>query len=106
MALKITSEIATNGGVTSEAYLNIEKLTFRKNSSADVWVNLYLNQDTRENNPNAKVISNQVPIRFGIKDMGSPSPVSLFSTDTLYQVAYDEIKMILEERGLTVIDVI
>jgi hypothetical protein len=106
MALKITSEVATNGGVTSEAYLNIEKLTFRKNSSADVWVNLYLNQEARERNPNAKVISNQVPIRFGIKDMGSPSPVSLFSTDTLYQVAYDEIRLVLETRGLKVIDVI
>ncbi len=106
MALKITSELATSGGVTSAAYLNIEKLTFKKDSSASVLVNLYLNQEAREKTPGAKVISNLVFRQFGISNMGSPSPVSLFSTETLYQVAYDEIKLILEERGLTVEDLI
>lgn len=104
MALKVTSEIATSGGVTSEAYLNIEKLTFKKNSSADVWVNLYLNQSSRESNPGGNVVSNQIPKRFGISNTSSPSLVSLFSTETLYQVAYDEIKFILESKGLTVED--
>lgn len=106
MALEITSELATSGGVTSAAYLNIEKLTFKKDSSASVLVNLYLNQDAREKTPGAKVVSNLVPKQFGISNMGSPSPVSLFSTETLYQVAYGEIKLILEERGLTVEDLI
>ena len=106
MALKVTSEIATSGGVTSEAYLNIERLTFKKGSSADVWINLYLNQNARENAPGVKVVSNQISKRFAIKDMGSPSPISLFSTETLYKVAYDEIRLILEERGLTVEDLI
>ena len=106
MALIITSEIATNGGVTSEAYLNIAKLTFSKDRSADVWVNLYLNETAREEQEKVTVSSMQIPRRFGINDKGSPSALSLFSSETLYQVAYDEIKMVLEDRGLTVIDAI
>ncbi len=106
MGLKITSEIATNGGVTSEAYLNIAKLTFSKGQAADVWVNLYLSEAARDEHAENTVSSMLVPRRFGINDKGSPSALSLFSSETLYQVAYDEIKMILEERGLTVIDVI
>ena len=106
MALIITSEIATDGGVTSEAYLNIQKVSFTKDKAIDVWVNLYLSQNSREENPGSTVKSNQVYSRFGMGNTGSPSALELLGHETLYEVAYSEIKSILESKGLTVEDTI
>jgi hypothetical protein len=104
MGLKISTEIATSGGITSAAYLNIEKLAFSKNRACDVWVNLYLNEESRESNSNSTVLSQMIPRRFGISNQGSPSVTSLFSSETLYEVSYEEIKSVLESKGLVVVD--
>ena len=106
MALKITSEIATLAGLTSEAYLNIEKLTFQKDKAVDIWVNLYLNETDREQSPESKTMSNQVPKRFGVANTGSPGELVLLDSETLYQFGYSHIKSYLENKGLTVEDVI
>ncbi len=106
MALKITSEIATLEGLTSEAYLNIEKLTFQKDMAVDIWVNLYLNETVRENSPKSKTTSNQVPKRFGVANAGSPGELVLLDSETLYQFGYSHIKSYLEAKGLMVEDAI
>lgn len=106
MALKITSEIATSAGLTSEAYLNIEKLTFIKEKAVDVWINLYLNETIRESYPKQTTDSSQVPVRFGISNEGDPSNLASLDTETIYQFAYSYIKNYLEEKGLTVEDLI
>lgn len=104
MALIITSEIATNGGVTSQGYLNIQKLSLSKDIAVDIWVNLYLSESTRLDYPEKKVISMQVPKRFGIANEGSPDALSLLGSETIYKFAYSEIKHVLESRGLVVED--
>lgn len=104
MALIITSEIATSGGVTNQAYLNIQKLTYSKGKGADIWVNLYLNEQAREDKPDATVTSNSVYKRFGVSNYGSPGALELLSSETIYEFGYSEIKSILESNGLTVED--
>lgn len=106
MALKITSEIVTLDGLTSEAYLNIEKLSFKKNTGVDIWVNLYLNEATREQSYRSKTESNQIPKRFGVANNGSPGELVLLDSETIYQFGYSHIKSYLEDKGLTVEDVI
>lgn len=104
MALVIKDEIATSGGVTQNVYINIQKIVINTDQSIDVSINLYLDQDASLNNPASTVIVNGIPKRFGIKNVGSPSPFDLLQIDPVYDVCYDEIKSILTEKGYSVID--
>ena len=48
MGLKITNEIHTNKGLTSEMYLNIENIILNKNNNGSIIINKYVNKDTRD----------------------------------------------------------
>jgi hypothetical protein len=116
MALKITNEIATSVGMTSEAYLNIESFSYKKSKgvmnipgvdsdSMSVKVNLYLNKEERLSSPGKTAVSSNVPRYFGFADQESPSPISeLKGSANLFEVAYAQIKQYLEDKGLTVVD--
>ena len=104
MALVIKDEIATSGGVTSNAFINIQKIVINTDQSIQVSINVYLDQDASIANPASTVIVNGIPKRFGISNIGSPSPLDLIQTDPIYDVCYDEIKLILTEKGYSVAD--
>lgn len=113
MGLKITDEINTDKGVTSEAYINIASQSFKKadcklleNDSFDVGLNLYINEEARVNDPSNTCISAAVPKYLGYSDIGSPSQLEGLKGDkNAFAFAYSLIKESLEERGFTVVDV-
>ena len=98
MGLIITSEIQTNMGAVSDAYLNINRYSMRKGSSADIWISTYLNKESRDESELNKVDSYQVYSRLGISELAG------LETESIYQFAYSKLKEKLEEKGLTVID--
>lgn len=116
MGLKITSEIATSAGMTSEAYLNIESVSYKKgkniaglpgmdSDSVSIKVNLYIDQDSRNDKPGKTVVSNSIPRYFGLSDQGSPSSISELKGDAnMFEVGYTQITQYLQDVGLTVED--
>jgi hypothetical protein len=99
MGLKITSEIYTDGGTTSDAYVNIETVKVSKSGTINAFLNLYLNEEARLADPTKTVTSQQVYSRVGKTD---DSAFTL--TGNVYEVAYALTKEKLEAFGLTVID--
>jgi hypothetical protein len=102
MGLKITSEIHTNKGVTSEMYLNIENIMLSKsNNNTSVILNKYLNKEDRDANQFDRCetydIQNILMLNLKTGDLSS-----VF----IYQLAYTKIKEWLESKGLTVEDLI
>jgi hypothetical protein len=102
MGLKITNEIHTNKGVTSEMYLNIENIILNKfNTNTSIMVNKYLNKDARDANTFDRCESYDIPNMLMLNlDMND------LSTVYIYQLAYTKIKEELESKGLTVEDLI
>ena len=99
MALIITNQISTDGGSTSEAYLNIQKVDIIKDSELSVFLNLYLNKTARQTDVTDVVKSRQVYSRVGIAFVDVSTDLT---TDSIYSVVYSKIKAKLEETGLTV----
>lgn len=105
MGLIITSEIFSDGGNTSEAYVNIRKYNLIKDTGLGTTLNLYLNKESRENDPSDTVESKSVPNSFGISaDAESPSDFILLNDETIYKFTYGKLKEYLESKGLTVED--
>ena len=77
MALIINNQISTDGGSTSEAYLNIQKIEIVKDGGLSVFLNLYLNEAARQADSNDKVTSRQVYSRVGIAIEDSKTAISL-----------------------------
>jgi hypothetical protein len=99
MALIISNQLSTDGGSTSEAYVNIQRIDIMKGAGLSVFLNLYLNEAARQADPNDVVRSRLVPARLGI----SIDAVSTdLATDNIYSVAYGKVKEQLEAGGLTV----
>ena len=97
MGLIITTEINTNGGSTTAAYLNITKFDFTKNLGARVITNLYLNKTARDIDALDIVLSKQIAQRFGV---GAEE----LNSDTMYSSMYAKIRLTLETAGFTVED--
>ena len=98
MGLIITSEIQTNMGAVSDAYLNITKYVISKSGSADIWISAYPSKESRDENENITLDSYQVFRRLGISELAG------LETESIYKFAYSKLKEKLEEKGLTVID--
>lgn len=101
MALIINDQISTDGGSTSEAYLNIQKIEIVKGSGLSVSLNLYLNEAARQADSSDKVASRQVYSRVGI---ATEEVATDLNSESIYVVTYSKIKAKLEESGLTVSD--
>jgi hypothetical protein len=102
MGLKITSEIHTNKGVTSEMYLNIENIILSKfNNNRSIMVNKYLNKDARDANHFDKCESYEIPNVLNLN-----LDINELSSVYVYELAYTKIKEELESKGLTVEDLI
>jgi len=110
MGLIIKSEINTDRGTTSQAYLNIKKITFRKgggvmitSDAIDIDVNLYVDYSNRESDPASTASSQNIPRYFGAIDAGSPGDLSdLKGSLNVFEFAYSKVKEELERRGLEV----
>ena len=59
MALKITTQIGTDRGITNEAYVRIADYQVSKNGSANLRIELFQNQEASENAENVPAYSNQ-----------------------------------------------
>lgn len=97
MALIITTNINTDGGPTSTAYINISKFEFSKETGSSAYVNLYLNKEARGATPNDLVYSKSIPKRFG-------ASIESIDTSTIYSSLYARLKTLLEDSGFTVVD--
>jgi hypothetical protein len=99
MGLKITNEIHTNKGVTSEMYLNIENISLGKNNNLSIFINKYLNKDARDAEKfdvcQSFETNNILTFEILISDL---------ETNYLYDLAYAKVKTELESKGLTVVD--
>jgi hypothetical protein len=112
MGLKITDQLDTDKGRTSEAYVNIKKTVFTKASSKSghdsmcIEINLYVNETARLNEPQDTCRSAKIFKYFGFLDEGSPGLLQgLGGTDNAYAFAYSLLRDKLTELGHTVIDV-
>ena len=112
MGLTITSEINTDAGTTTSAYLNITECVYRKNNgytgdgSLDITTNLYLDEAARISEPSIVVSSAGIYKYFGYTG-GSPDVLTgLKDTDNLFEFAYSQIKETLENLGFTVEDAV
>jgi len=101
MALIINDQIFTDGGSTSNAYLNIQRVDMIKDGGLSIFLNLYVNEAARQANVHDVVKSRQVYSRIGL----SMDEVSAnLTSDSIYTVAYSKVKEKLEANGLTVLD--
>jgi hypothetical protein len=101
MGLKITDQIYTNGGATTEAYLNIEKAILTKDGFLAIHINSYLSLADRVTDPSNIVNSKQLYTRVAFTEFGSPS---ILETLNIYEASYSLLKDKLESNGLTVVD--
>lgn len=97
MGLIITTEINTSGGSTSAGYLNISNFKVIKDSDTRVSLNLYLNKEARDIDPNDTVVSQAIIKRFGVAQED-------LDTANIYISIYTKLRLILEEAGFTVED--
>lgn len=97
MGLIITSEINTDSGVTSEAYVNISKFEVFKDGGAKASFKLYLNKTVRDTDPSDTSSSKIIFTKF--KVMNEDLDIS-----TIYPSIYTRLKTLLESEGLTVTD--
>ena len=99
MGLKITSEIHTNKGVTSEMYLNIENIVLNKKNNSSIIINKYINKDVRDANEFDKCesfeTSNVLALNLDVEGL---------SSNYVYELAYAKLKENIESKGLTVED--
>ena len=97
MGLKITNEIYTNKGLTSEMYVNIENIILNKNNHGSMIINKYVNKAARDANQfdtcQSFDIQNSLVLNL---------PVSGLSSTYVYDLAYTKVKEELESKGLTV----
>lgn len=93
MGLKITTEIATDKGMTSEAYLMITEFFKTKKLNSQYPVKMYLSKAARDKDENDTCQS------FVIPKMFTPT---LKSIDATNADIYALIKAELEAKGLTV----
>jgi hypothetical protein len=97
MGLIITTEITTDSGTTSSAYINVDRIDISKERDTKVFLNLYLSKQAREDNYKETALSKSVIKMFKIK----PDELDL---SAIYSDVYMKLKAILEESGLTVED--
>lgn len=101
MGLIITNEIFTDSGVTNQLYLNISRIDLIKDSALQVHLQLYLNRESRDLDPLARVFTKQIERIFKVKYTEITAP--LFELP-IHEVIYAMIKSKLEEAGHSVID--
>ena len=97
MGLIITTEINTDGGSTTSAYLNIIKFDFTKNLGVRAMTQLYLTKASREADDRDTVLSKAIAQRFGV---GADD----LNPEAMYQSMYAKIRLTLEASGFTVND--
>jgi hypothetical protein len=99
MGLIITNSLHTNQGITNEMYLNIEMLLMKKDTTNNIIINRYLNFQTREENPRNKCDSFDI-----LSTMNLNLTIEELESNNIYPLLYSKIKLILENRGFTVIN--
>ena len=112
MGLKITSELYTDAGVSSEVYVNIETIKIVKKNQLIVSLNNYLNKSAREDNERDTILCRQlyssicVPLTSESDDPDSIDSTLFTELTTTYihEFAYSKVKEKLTGAGLTVED--
>lgn len=97
MGLIITSEINTDSGTTSNAYVNLSRFDVMKDTGANAFVNLYLNKEARDIDAGNTCSSKVIVKRFGIN-------AEELDSSAIYNSLYARLRFILEEVGFIVED--
>ena len=66
MGLKITSELYTDAGVSSEVYVNIDSIKIINKDNLIVSLNNYLNKEARDENPRDTIVARGLYSSIGI----------------------------------------
>jgi len=96
MALKITTQLQTSKGITTEAYLNIDDFRITKDGKSKSQVRWYQSQAERDANIKDTV---QVPVNHNIREVYS---IQLVDIDSTIVAAYSAIATLLKAEGHTV----
>lgn len=112
MGLKITTELYTDAGVSSEVYVNIETIKIVKKNQLIVSLNNYLNRSAREANEKDTILCRQLYSSICVPlTIESRNPDSIDSTlfteltaTYIHEFAYSKVKEKLSIAGLTVED--
>jgi hypothetical protein len=99
MGLKVTSQVYTNKGLTTEMYINIQNISIDKNERNSAMINQYLNKSEKDLDVYNTCISFDVP-NIIMLDLN----VENLSNNYVYELAYNKIKEFLIGKGLTVED--
>lgn len=115
MGLKITNEINTTQGSTTELYINVRSANFAKaqyigiGDPADIFkveINTYLNEAARVADPTDTCMTTELKNIYDWISGGSPDELDgLKGNLNAFEFAYSKVKESLELAGFTVVDV-
>jgi hypothetical protein len=104
MGLTITTQIYTNAGPSSEAYINIESIEVKKNQGIIVKLNNYLSKELRELDPSSKIVSAALYDRVFIPIEPESTELAELDTNPIHAFAYSKVKNKLIADSLSVVD--
>jgi hypothetical protein len=104
MGLKITTQIYTNVGPSSEAYVNIESIEVKKSQGIIVKLNNYLSKELRESDPSSKIVSTKLYDRVFIAVEPESTELAGLEANPIHSFVYSKIKEKLIALELTVED--
>lgn len=104
MGLKITTELYTDAGPSTESYVNIESIEIKKDRGLQISLNSYLNREARDLDPNITVTCKKLYARIFVPIESDSPEFEEISTTSIYSFAYSKVKAKLEESELSVED--
>ena len=112
MGLKITDQIFTDSGETSEMYINIKNFEYKKDQeiglpqktdTLHIYINTYLNEADRIADSSNTARSKAVALQYSFIDDGTIDDFK--DNDNAFDFSYSLIKQELQSLGYNTVDV-
>ena len=106
MGLKITDQIFTDSGETSEMYINIKNFEYKKDQEIGLpqkYINTYLNEADRIADSSNTARSKAVALQYSFIDDGTIDDFK--DNDNAFDFSYSLIKQELQSLGYNTVDV-
>jgi hypothetical protein len=92
MGLKITTELCTDAGLSSEVYVNIKSISISKNGTVSGLLNNYLNREARDLNEHDTISCRRLRSDFLIP-IGKETPYfDELISQSIYSFVYSKLK--------------
>ena len=104
MGLKITTELYTDAGASSEVYINIDSIRFNRENGVFLKLNNYLNKDSKEIDKDDKITCKRLLNTFFIDVKNPSSEFNELTSESIHSFSYTKLKEKLISDGLTVED--